>query len=252
MYRTTWSFVLEAKPRGRSVTWFGWDAPHGTAYLPLFGAATEPAPESYHSRDGHMSKFSTKVAFWAFSMVNTYQDINYRLINADVVKRAHKIESEAVQAVASWNEEADNIKGDDSAAMTLLTRRSNAFVDSAVAEWWTFAFDMIAKYRGYVISYNESANGEVKQMYPEWWLRSPEVGFTSWNPQGPFHGIVLDAQAVMLGAFPMRFPTRFSMWFMISAVSFGVVMALGLLFGCRAGFVPRKVGTVTDTHYFAV
>merc|ERR1719230_2132543 len=24
MYRTTWSFVLEAKPDGKSVTWFGW------------------------------------------------------------------------------------------------------------------------------------------------------------------------------------------------------------------------------------
>jgi dipeptidase len=44
MYRTSWSFILEAKPQGRSTTWFGWDAAHGTAYLPFFGAVTDSAP----------------------------------------------------------------------------------------------------------------------------------------------------------------------------------------------------------------
>merc|ERR1719183_3517310 len=129
MYRTTWSFVLEAKPHGRSVTWFGWDAPHGTAYLPLFGAAVAPAPDSYHSREGHESKFSFKVAYWAFCMVNQYQDTKFNMINPAVLERAHKIEKEARQAVALWEAEADKADGDEHAALALLTQRSNAFID---------------------------------------------------------------------------------------------------------------------------
>merc|ERR1711937_970268 len=84
MYRTAWSFVLEARPNKRSITWFGWDAPHGTAYLPFFGAAAEGAPLSYHTHEGCQSKFSTKVAWWAFNIVNQYTDLNFKVINADV------------------------------------------------------------------------------------------------------------------------------------------------------------------------
>jgi len=191
MYRTTWSFVLEAKPRRRSITWFGWDAPHGTAYLPLMGAASEPAPDSYHSRAGHESKFSTKLAYWGFSMVNQFMDSKYNIINPDVVQMAHKLEKAGAEAAASWDAEADKLD-DESAAVALLTQRSNAFVEQSVGEWWEFAFGLFTKFSRYVITYNESAVGETLQRYPEWWLRSPEVGFTSWRPEGPIHGIVLD------------------------------------------------------------
>lgn len=257
MYRTTWSFVLEARPRGMSITWFGWDAPHGTAYLPLFGGAVESAPESYHSRDGHMSKFSNKVAFWAFNVINQYQDLNFRLINADVVKRAHRIESEAMQAVALWEEEADRIEGGGAAAMALLTQRSNAFIDKVVAEWWTFAFSLFAKYRGFVVAYNESGNGEVKQMYPEWWLRSPEVGFTSWKPRGPFHGIFMEEEfptrAVTLEALLRNpGPSIALAWFLISACSCGVVMAGWLLLGRWTGSGQNKVAANAEAHYYSM
>jgi len=194
MYRTTWSFVLEAKPHGRSINWFGWDAPHGTAYLPLMGAATEPAPDSYHTREGHISKFSTKCAWWAFNIVNQYQDLKYNIINPHVLKNSHRIETEAVEAVASWNEEADKLDGDEAAKLKLLTERSNAFAEKQVGEYWDFAFSLFAKFGRYVITYNESAvGGETLMRYPLWWLQSPEVGFTSWQPQGPFHGVLLDA-----------------------------------------------------------
>merc|ERR1712139_171422 len=250
MYRTTWSFVLEAKAYGRSVTWFGWDAPHGTAYLPLFGSATESGPDSYHSRDGHMSKFSIKVAFWAFNLVNQYQDLNFQLINADVRKRAHEIENEAVQAVALWEEEADKIK-DQSAAMAHLTHRSNAFVNNAVEGWWTFAFSLITKFRGFVVTYNESANGEVRQTYPEWWLRSPEVGFTAWKRWGPFHGILLNDDMPMHAALleTLRHsPGAFSAWFMICACCCGVVLAGCLLLGRRIGCHRKEGNADTDKH----
>ena len=27
------------------------------------------------------------------------------------------------------------------------------------------------------------------QKYPNWWLESPDVGYTLWSPKGPFHGL---------------------------------------------------------------
>lgn len=191
MYRTTWSFVLEAKPKGRSLTWFGWDSPHGTAYLPLFGAASAPAPASFHGHDGHMSKFSRNCAFWAFSIVSQYQDRNYRLIHADVIENAHRIEREAVAAVAAWETHADRA-GSDADALSLLTERSNAFVHKHVEEYWDFAFSLFAKFHHYGTTTGENGEaGMVLDHYPLWWLESPEVGFTSWTRNGPFHGVML-------------------------------------------------------------
>jgi len=193
MHRTSWSFVLEARPGGKSITWFGWDAPHGTAYIPFYGAATSGAPRSY-SGHHHMAKFSTDTAWWAFNLVNQYQDLNFAVINKEVLAKAHKIEEEARQSVAAWEADADRLSS--AASLELLTARSNAFADAKVAEWWDFAWSLIAKYRGYVITHNETDVGEdaTGQAYPAWWLQSPEVGYTAWSSLGPFHGVLLAAQ----------------------------------------------------------
>jgi len=191
MYRTTWSHVVEAKPNGRGVTWFGYDAAHGTAYLPFFGSAADGAPEAWHSHEGYQSKFSMKVAWWAFNLVNQYSDLNFRLINAEVQKKAHSIEAEGTQAVAKWEAEVSAM--DEDAANAELTKRSNAFAEAKLAEWWELAGHIFAKYGRYVVTYNESEIGgedAAGQAYPMWWLSSPEVGFLTWSPNGPFHGVL--------------------------------------------------------------
>jgi len=198
MHRGSWSYVLEARPAGRSITWLGLDSAHGTAYMPFFGAAARGAPESFHSHEGCMSKFSTKVAWWAFNMVNQYTDINFGLINKDVRERAREIEDEGEKQVQAWFAEAD-MAGvapghyGELAAAELLTARSNAFAEAKVADWWSFAFSLFAKFGRYTVTHNESANGEVLQRYPEWWIASPEVGYTLWAPQGPYHGVLASA-----------------------------------------------------------
>jgi dipeptidase len=254
MYRTTWSFVLEAKPHGKSVTWFGWDAPHGTAYLPLMGAATESAPESYHSKEGHMSKFSTKVAFWAFSMLNQYQDLNFQLINADVRAKAHQVEKEGVQALSMWEEEAEKLQGGDAERLALMTKHSNAFVTAAVEDWWTFAFGMFSKYGRFTINHNESSTGgDELTRYPEWWLRSPEVGFTSWKAAGPFHGILLDESSTAALSLTSKLPVLEHPAYLNLLVAFlsGAMAVLGGLAAFRL-CAQQKHSTVTDAYYVAV
>lgn len=236
MHRATWSFVLEARPHRRSMAWFGWDAPHSTAYLPLYAAATESAPESYHSHDGHMSKFSNKVAFWAWNVASQVQNNNFQLINADVLKNAHRLEKEGAQAVESWEAEAEKAESED-AAIALLTQRSNAFVHKAVEDWWQFSFSLFAKFHHYGIVYNESGtNGEVWLNYPEWWLKSPEVGFTSWSPKGPYHGILLDAQVAT------REPILDEKLPIASGIDLTWVVMIAICSSCLSVVVAHKVG----------
>lgn len=258
MYRTTWSFVLEAKPRGRAVTWWGWDAPHGTAYLPFFGAANVPAPDSYHSREGHMSQFSTKVAFWAFNMVNQYQDLNFELINAEVREKAHQVEKDANDAVLLWEREADAAEKaaeetTGSAAVAVLTQRGNAFVEKSVGEWWTFAFSLFAKFNRYTITHNESAtSGKEVVRYPEWWLRSPEVGFTSWSKDGPFHGVVLDEQPALLLDKRSHDNGAVTSWIVVVACACVIALLFGWSVGLKQGFGQGKRSLDTNTDYYAV
>lgn len=195
MHRTSFSFVCVARPKGRSIMWFGLDSPHGSTYLPFYGAASTSAPDSYHSHKGFQSKFSNSVAWWAFNLVNQYQDLNFRAINADVRQRAREIESQAMRLTALWEEEADAVSP-RGASLAVLTARSNAFAEDVVAGWWNFCTTLFAKYGRYVVTYNESENGEsmAGQAYPEWWVRSPEVGFSTWAPRGPYHGMLLSAE----------------------------------------------------------
>merc|ERR1712232_1299928 len=45
---------------------------------------------------------------------------------------------------------------------------------------------LFSKYTRFVVDYTEGNEG--RQTYPLWWLQSPEVGFSSWTPDGPYHG----------------------------------------------------------------
>jgi dipeptidase len=186
MHRTSWSFICVLKPNKRSLVWMGWDAPHGTAYLPVYGAA-DIAPDSFVSIDGHMSKFSTKVAWWAFNFVNQYQDKNFKLINAEVRAVATEFEMQAEQLVAKW--EARD------APISELNQLANELIADVMANWWQFAWSLVAKYGRYVITYNESEHGQGHQSYPAWWATSPEVGYTLFTPEGPNFGRTASSSA---------------------------------------------------------
>jgi len=192
MHRSSWAYVLEPRPNGRSVSWLGYDSPHGSAFLPFF-AAGGSAPETFHSHEGYMAKFSTKVAYWAFSLINQYSDLNFKLINADVRNHSKKIEDEGEQKIVECNAEADKAGSQVAASHALMTC-CNKFAEEKVAEWWELAWSLVSKYRSYTITSSEAADGAKSQMYPDWWIKSVEVGYTTWAQQGPFHGMLVEAR----------------------------------------------------------
>jgi len=192
MHRSTWSYVCEARPTLGGVTWLGLDAPHGSPYLPFYGAAAQSAPESFHSHEGSQSKFSTSVAWWAFNLVNQYSDLNFRLINSDVLSRARDLDSQGVAIVEACDAEAIGASNPELVAAEC----SNAFASQAVAQWWDFAFSMFATYGRYEVTHSET--NSTLQKYPEWWLRSAEVGYSFWSALGPLtatHELTLATEA---------------------------------------------------------
>jgi dipeptidase len=179
MHRTSWSYVCEARPTLGGVTWLGLDAPHGSPYLPFYGAAAVSAPESFRSHVGTQSHFSTEAAYWAFNMVNQYSDLNFRLINGEARSKARDLDMQGAALVQSCDSQAVGASNPELAAAEC----SNAFVTQSVAHWWDFAFSLFAKYGRYAVTYSET--NETLQKYPEWWLRSPEVGYSFWSIFGP-------------------------------------------------------------------
>jgi hypothetical protein len=158
--------------------------------LPFYAAALTGAPEAWHSHDGCQSKFSFKAAWWAFNLVNQYSDLNFGLINKEVKAKARTIETEAFKFVALWDREVANLS--EAAALQELTRKSNAFAEAKLAEWWEFAGHIWAKFGRYVVTFNETEVGgedAAGQAYPTWWLESADVGFLSWTRDGPYHGV---------------------------------------------------------------
>jgi dipeptidase len=192
MHRTSFSFVLEAKPDNHSVAWFGYDAPHGSLWLPFFGAATKAAPEMYSGNENNMSTFNLNSAWWAFNLVNQYHELNFQLINAEVRPKANLILAEAAERLATWEQELDS----HTASMDVLTDRSNDFAVAKVTEWWAFAWHLIAKYGRLVVTHNESlANGVdvVATEYSEDWSLKPEIGYVTWTPEGPLNNFACAA-----------------------------------------------------------
>jgi dipeptidase len=212
MYRTSWSFVNVARPQKLAQVWFAYDAPHGSTYLPFYGAATEGAPESYHSHKGHLAKFSFEVAWWPYNIINQYQDLNFKLINADVVARAHQVEAAARRQCAEWEA---NAAGSDH-QLDVLTARTNALATEQVKETWEFVWHLFTKFGRYMITFNETETGEKSQFYPAWWMKSPEVSYVGWPFKDTSH------------APSSQVPADHKVEYGLAGVVLGAILALGL------------------------
>jgi len=195
MYRATWSFINVVHPLGRSVVWFGYDAPHGTCYLPFYGAATVGAPLPFHSHAGTLAKFSFDVAYMPFLMANSFSEANFELLNGVIRKKAAEVEHKADLLLAAAEAELTSPGSEAStAALAGLSERTNSYAAGVVDDWWHLVFDLFIKYGRLVQTFNDTTEDYYAQSYPDWWLQSLDVGYTTWKPTGPIHG-VLDVPA---------------------------------------------------------
>ncbi len=180
MFRCNYSTIVTAREWLPDwiggLTWFGYDAPHSTCYVPIY-CGSSYLPESFRkgSRGGAYDVFSRESAWWAFNFVSNFADLKYSYMIEDIKAVRDPLEAEFAATVPAIDEAAANLyKTNPEAAKALITTYTNACANRAVDAYWKLASHLAGKYTdGYVYGDNDGSYDSVG--YPEWWLH--EVGF---------------------------------------------------------------------------
>jgi dipeptidase len=172
--RTVYGLLIEPKPiAGQSIAWFATDTPSSSVFVPFFASATECA-EPYSK--GRIGLFSRDSAWWAFTFVANWMNLNYRDMKEQYVGPKVKDEQRQMIAVVESLEhdwpETDSLNAIQMQLQGDLVRR-----------WWEFGDVLVAAFNDGV---HTSENGTQKTYgYPAWWLQM--IGFDNdaewWRPQ---------------------------------------------------------------------
>jgi len=170
IFRCDYSFVAQLRgnmpdPIG-GVLWFGPDAPHTTAYVPMYSGITEIPPE-YGT--GHRDEFDPSIAFWVHSFAGNWANVKFSYVIKDIEAMQKKTEDKLIQMQPAIEEAAIALYNQDPAlAIEFLTDYCADTAQRVVEDWWNFDMGLIVKYNdGYV-------DGE-SVGYPAKWLK--EVGY---------------------------------------------------------------------------
>ena len=176
LFRCTYSFVSQIRPNMpdeiAACTWFGYDQPHTTVYMPIF-AGTEKLPDCMDVYD--RAKFNRDSLFWAFNFVGNWSDLKFSYMIKDIRAKQSELEDEFFKTVPGAEKrfmelyKARNVKGADE----YITKYVESNIDQTFKAWWGLAWDLVGKYSdGYVIDDKGKAT---TVGYPTEWLT--EVGF---------------------------------------------------------------------------
>ncbi|MEA4884496.1 MAG: C69 family dipeptidase [Clostridia bacterium] len=180
MFRTNYSTVVTAR-RGMpdwigGLTWFGWDAPHSTCYIPIYCGATE-LPKSFDTgmRGGSYDVFSRESAWWAFNFVSNYADLKYSYMIKDIAAVRDPLEKEFFALQPAVEKTALALYAmDPELARSYITNYTNANANRVVDAYWKLASQLAGRYTdGYV--YGDDTGDYQSVGYPDWWLKA--VGF---------------------------------------------------------------------------
>jgi len=187
LFRTNFSTVVVARADLPNwiggLTWFGYDAPHSTCYIPLYCSATE-LPESFRlgMRGGSYDVFSRESAWWAFNFVSNWADLKYSYMIEDIKAVRDPIEAEFF-AMQPFIEDTAVALYDQNPALarSFLTTYTNSSAIRVVDAYWTLASQLVGRYAdGYVYgddSYSRSNTG-----YPQEWLDAVDFGQSTITP----------------------------------------------------------------------
>lgn len=181
MFRTNFSTVVVARENLPDwiggLTWFGYDAPHSTCYLPLYCGISK-LPESFNQgcRGGAYDVFSRESAWWAFNFVSNWADLKYCYMIEDIKGVRDQFEQEflTVQPVIERTA-VELYKQDPAQAKTFLTGYTNGVAVRVVDAYWKLASQLVGRYAdGYI--YGDQTYQRDTVGYPEWWLKEVDFG----------------------------------------------------------------------------
>jgi len=196
IYRTSFAFVAQARPHHPDVVggrfWFSEDAPHGSVFVPFYGAQTS-LPAAWTDRGCTQAKFSRNCAYWAFCFVNNWIQLKYSFMIRDVRAKQfiferngwsmlEELEADIMQTYkqreeeAAQNGEADSAWKPDLHAEILakLEFTTNSFASELLLQWWAFGDSLISKFANGEITTGEGEMNQALPGYPRWWLANTE------------------------------------------------------------------------------
>jgi dipeptidase len=175
IYRASFSFVAQSRPwlpdEIGGIFWYGHDAPHGTVYVPFYGAQTY-IPKSY--LNCKESEFSRDCTWWAFNFVNNWIGLRYNAMIVDVKAAYTKLEEDAFERQHSVEERILKFLKKKKDMIEAIDKYTNDFAERVTKEWWALGDKLISKYSdGYMVT--GELPSEMRAIgYPEWWLRATE------------------------------------------------------------------------------
>lgn len=181
MFRAVYSTVVVARDGMPDwiggLTWFGYDAPHTTCYIPIYcGVSYLPESFARGSRGGSYDVFSRESAWWAFNFVSNWADLKFSYMIEDIKAVRDPLEAEFFAMQPAIEDAAVALyETNPGAARAFITTYTNACAERTVDAYWKLASQLVGRYAdGYVYG-NDDAYKVETVGYPEWWLR--EVGF---------------------------------------------------------------------------
>jgi dipeptidase len=195
LHRTTYSTVVVARKNLPNwiggLTWFGYDSPHTTCYMPLYcGVTALPASFDTGDRGGQYDVFSQTSAWWAFNFVENYSNLKYMYMIENIKAVRDPLEAEFFATQSAIEGAALALYATDpKLAQSFLTTYTNAVANRVVDAYWGLANQLVARYTdGYY--YDETTWKATQHGYPAEWLEA--VGFsdsTATPPEGLVPGI---------------------------------------------------------------
>jgi hypothetical protein len=172
--RTVYGLLVESKPvAAQSIAWFAVDTPASSVFVPFFASTTECAEPYTKGRQGNFTRDS---AWWAFTFLANWMNINYRDMSEMYVgPRVHEEQQRILTVVESLEHDWP-----DTDSLNMIQTQLQ---DDLVRRWWELGDILVAAFNDGIHTFE---NGTQQTYgYPAWWLQM--IGFDNnaewWRPQ---------------------------------------------------------------------
>ena len=186
--RGLFSFVAAARPSlpdaVGGVVWYGWDAPVGSVYHPLY-VSQAVMPTGYDVY-GKQSVFESQSPWRPWNVVNNWSLLRFDRMRVDIAANVATWEQKgfavAAQADAAALAVLRNNASASAAAGAAAAAIVNPHADAVVAAEWDLLYTLLAKYANNYRLSSEGptqgfgpGQGDWEEMgYPDWWLNVTE------------------------------------------------------------------------------
>lgn len=168
-----------------SLTWFGYDNPETTCYVPIYSGSTE-LPKSFASgmRGGDYDVFNRESAWWAFNVVSNHAELMWNVMLEDIKAVRDPLEAEffALQPVIEKTA-IELYEKDPNLARTFITNYTNSCAKRTVDAYWKLASQLFGRYND-GRKYADSEYKADRIYYPDWWVEAVEFGKGTILPEG--------------------------------------------------------------------